>query len=124
MENIVMYLMLVRGMRGTPLAHVVWRNVKVAHIPPGSGAYLNLNKEMITRVPIIDTRLNLRLNQDSLDKVYVDHQTDTFKVDNAMVYQSLSKMFTDMDAFVYVKQRRDTQDGQAVFFNVHKYFLG
>ena len=55
-----------------------------------------------------------------LDKVNVDHQTDTFMVDNAMMYQIFSRMFTDMDAFVYVKQRRDMEDGWAVFFNVHK----
>ena len=83
----------------------------MAHIPPGSGTYLNLDKEMITRAPIINTRLDLRLNQGSLDRVYGDHQTDTFKVDNAMVYQMFSKMFTDTDAFVYVKQRRVMQDG-------------
>ena len=106
-----MYLKLIRGMKGTLLAYVVWHHIKVAHIPPGSGAYLNLDKEMITRAPIVDTKLNIRLNQDSLDRVYIDHQTDTFKVDNAMVYQIFSKMFTDMDAFVYVKQRRGMQDG-------------
>ena len=46
-----------------------------------------------------------------------------FKVDNAMVYQILS-MFTDMDAFVYMKQRRATQGSKAVFINIHKHFLG
>ena len=33
MVNIVMYLKLVRGMRGAPLAYVSWCNIKVAHIP-------------------------------------------------------------------------------------------
>ena len=65
---------------------------------------------MIARAPIVNARSNLRLNQDSLDWVYIDHQTDTFKVDNAMVYQMFSKM-SDMDVFVFVKQRRGTQDG-------------
>ena len=64
------------------------------------------------------------LNHDSLDRVYLGNKCDTFKIDNAMVYQILSKMFTDMDAFVYVKQRKALQDGQAVFFNVHKHFIG
>ena len=90
---------------------MVWHHVKVAHIPPGTGTYLNLDEEMISRAPIIDASLNLRLNQDSLDRVYVDHQATTFNADNAMMYQILSKMFTDMDAFVYVKQRRAMQDG-------------
>ena len=103
MENIVMYLKLVRGMRGTLLACVVQRHVKVAHIPPGSDAYLNLDEKIITRVPIVNASSNLRLNQISLNRVYVDHKTDTFKIDNAIVYQIFSKVFTDMDAFVYVK---------------------
>ena len=33
MENIVMYLKLMRHMKGTLLAYVVWRHVKVTHIP-------------------------------------------------------------------------------------------
>ena len=102
MENIVMYLKLMRGMRGVPLAYVVRCHVKVARIFPGSGTYLNLDEEMIARTLIVDASSNLRFNQDSLDRVYVDHQADTFKVDNSMVYQILSKMFKDMDAFVYV----------------------
>ena len=40
-----------------------------------------------------------------------------------MVYQILSKVFTDMGAYVYVKQRKAMQDGQAVYFKVHKYFI-
>ena len=123
-ENIVMYLKLMRGIREALLAYVVRNHVKVAHIPPGSGAYLNLDEEMIARAPIVDASSNLRLNQHSLHRVYVDHQADTFKVDNAVVYQIHSKMFTDMDAFVYVKQRRGTKDGCTVFFDVHKHFLG
>ena len=110
-------------MRGAPLAYVVWHQVKVAHINPGSCTYLNLDKEMIARTPIFVTKSNLRLNKDSLYRVYVDYQTDAFKVDNAMVYQMLTEMFTDTDAFVYVKQRKSIQDGQAVFFDIHKHFL-
>ena len=33
-------------------------------------------------------------------------------------------MFTDMDTYVYVKQRKAMQDGQVVYFNIHKHFLG
>ena len=110
MENIVMYRRLLIGTRGGPLFYVVWHHVKVAHIPPGSGTYLNLDEEMIARAPILDTWSNLRLNQNSLDRIYIDHQTDTFKVDNTMVYQIFSKIFIDMDEFVYVKQRRAMQD--------------
>ena len=124
MENIVLHLKLMRGMRGALLAYVVQRDVNIAHTPPGYGKYLTLDKEMIARGPIIDASSNLRLNQDSLDRIHVVHQADTFKVDNAFVYQILSKIFTDMDTFVYVKQRRAMQDSPAVFFNIHKNFLG
>ena len=111
-------------MRGALLAYVVWHHIKVAHIPPRSGAYLNLD-EMITRAPIVELLLlNLKLNQDSLNQVYSDHQTDTFKVDNMMVYQMFSKMFTDMDTFVYVKQRRYMQESWVAFFDIHKCFFG
>ena len=79
---------------------------------------------MITRAPIINTRTNLKLNQESLDRVYLDHQVDTFKVDDDMVYQILSKTFTDTNTYVYVKQRKAMQDGQAVYFDGHKHFLG
>ena len=60
-------------MRGILLAYVVWHHIKVAHIPSGSGAYLNVDKEMIPRAPIVNIRSNLRLNQDALDSVYVNH---------------------------------------------------
>ena len=99
MENIVTYLKLVRGMRGDPLAYVVQHHITVAHISPRSDAYLNLNEEMITRAPIVDACANLKLNQDSLDRAYLDHQADTFMIDNAMVYQILSKMFTYTNIF-------------------------
>ena len=41
-----------------------------------------------------------------------------------MMFQILSKVFMDMDANVYVKQRKTTQDSQAVYFDIHKWFLG
>ena len=91
--------------------------------PLGSGTYLKLVEEMIARAPIVDASLNLKMNQNSLDWVYADHQTDTFKVDNEMVYQIFSKMFTDMDALVYVKERSGMKDGQAVFLYIHKCFF-
>ena len=59
-----------------------------------------------------------------MDRASLDHQNDTFNIDNAMVYQILSKMFTDMDTCVYVKQRKATQDVQAVYCDIHKQFLG
>ena len=49
MENIVLYLKIVRGVRGVLLAYVVMHHMKVAHIPPGHDSYLNLDEEIITR---------------------------------------------------------------------------
>ena len=60
MENIVLHLMLVRGMRGTLLAYVGQPHIKAAHFLPGYGAYLNLDKEMIVRAPIVAQRQTSR----------------------------------------------------------------
>ena len=77
---------------------------------------------MISRTSIIDAKSNLRMTQDTLDRAYLRHQV--VKIDNAMVYQILSKVFTDMKAFVYMKQRKPLQDGQAVYLDIHEHFLG
>ena len=100
-----------KGMRGTPLAYVIQCHVKVAQVFPGYGAYLNLDEEMITRALIIGGRTNIKLSQDSLDRDYLDYQVDTLKIENAMVYQILLKIFTDMDAYIYAKQRKGMQYG-------------
>ena len=81
MENIVLHNKLVRVVKGTLLAYVVQDHVKVAHIAPGFGAYLKLNKEMITRASTIDSKSSLKLSQGFLDRVYLDCQCDTFKTD-------------------------------------------
>ena len=44
MEMIVLHLKLVEGMRGTLLTYEVQRHIKVAHIFPGYGTYLNLTR--------------------------------------------------------------------------------
>ena len=62
MKDIVMYLKIMRDMKGTPLAFVIWCHGKVAHIPHGSGAYLNLDEEMIARAPIVNISSNLMLS--------------------------------------------------------------
>ena len=114
---------LIRGVRGTPLAYVVWCHVKVAHISSGHSAYMNLDEEMITRAPIVNSKTNLKLNQESLDRIYLNHQCCTFKTDNALVYQILLKVLMDTDNYVYIKQRKGLQDCQAVFFDVHKQYI-
>ena len=82
------------------MAYVIWHHAKVAHIPPGYGAFLNLHEGMIAK-----------LTQDSLDRAYFNHQCDTFKINNALVYQIISKIFVGTDAYVYGKQSNTTQDG-------------
>ena len=90
--------MLIRGVKGTLFASLGQHNVKVAHISHRYGAYLNLDEKMIARAPIFDLNLNLKMNQEALDWVYLDYQCKTFKIHNTLVYQILSKVFTDMDA--------------------------
>ena len=67
--------------------------------------------------------MNLKFSQDLLDRVYLDHQCDAFKINNALVYQILWKMITNTDAYVYMKQRNRTQYDQAVFIDIHKQFF-
>ena len=70
LENIVLHLKLVRGIRGTLPAYVIWCHIKVAHILPGYGTYLNLDNEVIARAPIIDSRSNLKMTQETLDMIH------------------------------------------------------
>ena len=101
METIVIHLKLVRG--GVPLMYVVQYHIKVSYILPGCGTYLNLNEEMIVRASIVDAKSNPKLTQECLDRIYLSCHCDTFKIDNALVYQILLKVFTDIDVFVYMK---------------------
>ena len=61
---------------------------------------------------------------ETIDGAYLIYQVNTFKIDNAMVYQIFSKVFTDTDSYVYLKQRKSKQDSQAVYFDIHKHFVG
>ena len=74
------------------MAYVVQHHIKVVHISPGYGTYLSLDKEVITGAPIVALKLNLKMNQEAMDRVYIDHQCDTFMIDNALVYKFLSKV--------------------------------
>ena len=40
--------------------------------------------------------MNLRMTEETLDRAYLGHQVDAFKIDNAMVNQIFCKVFTDM----------------------------
>ena len=64
------------------------------------------------------------MTQETLNRAYLSYQVDTLKIKNAMVYLILSEVFTDMDAYVFVKQRKAMQNSQVVYFNIHKHFLG
>ena len=86
-------------------------HIKVAHIPPGHDAYLNLDKDIIARAPIVGKKSIFKLTQDVLDRAYPDYQCDTFKIDFALVDQTLYNVFTDTDAYVCVNQKKSIQDG-------------
>ena len=122
MKAIVLYLRLLRGVQGVPMAYVVRQHIIVAHILPGYDTQSNLDNNMIARAPIIDTKSDLKMTQDGLNKTYVSWQCDTIKVDNALVHQILSKIFMDMDAYVNLQQRK-YHYGQTVYFDVHQWFL-
>ena len=95
MENIVLHLKLMREVRGISLASVVSQHVKMAHVLPGYHAYLNLDKEVIARVPIVNAKSNLKQTQECLDNAHVSWKCDIFKINNALVYHILSKIFIE-----------------------------
>ena len=67
--------------------------------------------------PIIDAKSNLKMAQESLDRAYLSYHVNTIKMNNALVCQILSKVFTNMDAYVYLKQRKATQNGKSLYFD-------
>ena len=66
-EGIFLHLKLLKVVSGVPLANVVRQHVKVAHILPGYGTYLDLDEEMIDRDTITDVKSNLKMTKDCLD---------------------------------------------------------
>ena len=92
-----------KGVQGVPMVYVV-------HNSPESDTHLNLDEEIIARVCIVDARSTLKMAQHGLHN-YVDWQCDAFNIDNTLVYHNILKIFMDMDAFVYLKQRTSTQHG-------------
>ena len=65
---------------------------------------------MITRAPIVNAKSNLKMTQEYLDRVYLQNQCNTFRINNVLVYQILWKVFMDMDSYVSMKQRKSMQD--------------
>ena len=53
------------------LTYMVKQHIKVVHISPGYGTYLNLDEEMIARAQIVDVKSSLKITQDSFDRAYV-----------------------------------------------------
>ena len=72
MKAIVLYLKLVRRIKGIPLTYMIRQNVKVVHISSWYDAYFD--KEMIARAHKVNKRMNLQINQDCLSKKYVKYQ--------------------------------------------------
>ena len=65
------------------------QHVTVAHISPGYNAYLNLDKDMIAKAPIVNARSNIQKNQDCLERTYVSWQCGAFKINNVPMYHIL-----------------------------------
>ena len=82
------------------MAYVFRHHVKMTHISRGYDAFLNLDKEMITKAPIVDAKSNLKLTQMYLDQVHISYQCDTIKINYALVYRFLLKIVTNMDGYV------------------------
>ena len=89
----MLHLKLVRRVKGDPLAYVVQCHIKMACVPPGHYAYMNLDEEMVIKANIVDKKSNFKFTQITLDRAYPDHQSDTFRIYNTLVYQFLSKIF-------------------------------
>ena len=96
--------------------------MNVPHILLRYGAYLNLDKEIITSATIIDAKLNLELNHEALNKVYLGYQYiqdwQCLGVSNPLdgVHGHICLCLHETE--------KGTQDSQAVFFAIHKWFLG
>ena len=73
---------------------------------------------MIARAHIVNKKLNFKLTQVRLDRAYQDHVCDTFKI-NAFMYLILLKIFMDMDAYVYVKQKKSTLVEQYTLMSIN-----
>ena len=88
------------------MVYVVSHHIKVKHVLPRYSACLNLDKEMIVRAYIFHRRSKLKQTQECLDRAYFSWQCGTFKINNALVYHILLKIFTDMDAYANMKHKR------------------
>ena len=86
--------------------------------------FLNLDEDMTARASILDAKSNINLTQEFSDRVFLSYQYIIFNIDNALVHNIISMMFMDTDSYIYMKQRKSKQGDQAVYFNVHKHFVG
>ena len=86
MDNIVLHLKLMRLMSVFLLAYVVRCHIKVTSIPPGHDAYINLDENMFNAAPIFDAKLNLRMTQITLVRVYINFQCNIIKCGNALIH--------------------------------------
>ena len=76
---------------------------------------------MIASVHIIDTKSNFKMTEEVFDNMSVGNLI--IQVREYLVCITFSQGFMDMDAHVYVKQMKSTQDHWAVFFDFHKRIL-
>ena len=57
---------------------------------------------MIARALTVVAKSNLKLTQKCMDRIYLRWKCDIFKIDNSLVCQILSTIFTNMEAYVYM----------------------
>ena len=89
----------------------------MSHILLGFSTYMNIDGVMICKASIVDVKSNLKMTQDGIAKEYESWQCNNVKIDNALVNHILLKIFVYM--YVCLKLRNSTQDGLAMFFDIH-----
>ena len=77
---------------------------------PGYDSYPNLDEEMVARAHVVDAMSNFKMTQVASNRIYLYYQCDTFRIYTVLVYWNRSKIFMDMDAYVYMKQKKSIQD--------------
>jgi len=114
-EGLEEYLATFRGVTGAPLSYVVRKQL----IPPVGADdpatnYDTLDEEMISRAPIIEGRVGTE------DGPF----TESSVMDRLKVWEKLSVLMADHEAWTYFKVGRKSKDGRKAFLAVDSHYLG
>jgi hypothetical protein len=103
------------GVTKIPLAYIIRDSATVpnSNADPEDG-YASRQDEMIARAP------HTFVPPGAIAPV----RTDTFKTDNAKVWEILSKMTRDKTCWTYVKQGQRNKDGRVAFMALYDHYLG